>query len=77
MIYLLQTLTAIGLATFDGFTITPTGPTSVTLQNHKSQKIQYTYAQTLTIEGQKVGYLMYNAFTRDFDPELNAVFGDL
>ena len=65
----------IGLATFDGFTITPT-PTSVTLTKSQITENPIHISQTLTIEGQKVGYLMYNAFTRDFDPELNAVFGE-
>lgn len=27
-------------------------------------------------EGQKIGYLMYNSFTANFDQELNAVFGE-
>ena len=31
-------------------------------------------AKTLTVEGQKIGYLMYNSFTADFDDELNAAF---
>ena len=65
----------IGLATFDGVTITPT-PTSVTLTKSQITENPIHISQTLTIEGQKVGYLMYNAFTRDFDPELNAVFGE-
>jgi C-terminal processing protease CtpA/Prc len=30
--------------------------------------------KTLDVDGEKVGYLMYNSFTRDFDPELNAAF---
>ncbi|TDN86346.1 C-terminal processing protease CtpA/Prc [Salegentibacter sp. 24] len=32
-------------------------------------------AKTLNVEGQKVGYLMYNSFVADFDDELNAAFG--
>ena len=31
-------------------------------------------AKTLTIEGAKIGYLMYNAYTADFDDELNDTF---
>jgi C-terminal processing protease CtpA/Prc len=63
----------IGLATFDGTTVTPTG------NNVELTKFQYTenpiyIANTLDILGQKVGYLMYNSFTRDFDPQLNAAF---
>ena len=66
---------SIGLATFDGVTITPTG-TSIELTKSQITENPIHIATTLTIEGQKVGYLMYNAFTRDFDPELNAVFAE-
>ncbi len=63
----------IGLATIEGEVITPTG------ENIELIKQEYTenpifISETLTIEGQKVGYLMYNAFTKDFDPQLNAAF---
>ncbi len=64
---------SIGLATFDGVTITPTG-ISIELTKSQITENPIHVATTLTVEGQKVGYLMYNAFTRDFDPELNAVF---
>ena len=65
---------SIGLATFDGFTFITAG-TTIELTKSQITENPIHIAQTLTIEGQKVGYLMYNAFTRDFDPELNAVFG--
>jgi len=64
---------SIGLATFDGVTITPTG-ISIELTKSQITENPIHVATTLTVEGQKVGYLMYNAFTRDFDLELNAVF---
>ena len=64
----------IGLATFDGQNIVPNG-SAITLTKSQITENPIHIATTLTIEGQKVGYLMYNAFTRDFDPELNAVFG--
>ncbi|WP_130286626.1 S41 family peptidase [Aquimarina brevivitae] len=64
----------IGLATFDGNTVTPTGE-SIPLT-----KVQYTenpvyIAKTLDIGGNPVGYLMYNGFTGDFDTQLNQAFG--
>ena len=34
-------------------------------------------ATTLNVEGQKIGYLMYNSFIADFDDELNDAFGQL
>jgi carboxyl-terminal processing protease len=66
---------SIGLATFDGVSITPT-QISVELTKSQITENPIHIVQTLTIEGQKVGYLMYNAFTRDFDPELNSVFAE-
>jgi C-terminal processing protease CtpA/Prc len=65
----------IGLATIDGETITATGE-SVELIKSNITENPIHIARTLDIEGQKVGYLMYNAFTRDFDPQLNAVFAE-
>ncbi|MDH3796223.1 MAG: S41 family peptidase, partial [Flavobacteriaceae bacterium] len=32
-------------------------------------------ANTLDVNGQKVGYLMYNGFTNEYDEDLNAAFG--
>ncbi len=66
----------IGLATFDGTTITPNG-NSIELT-----KVQYTenpvfITKTLDVGGSPVGYLMYNAFTGDFDAQLNAAFSQL
>ncbi|WP_374959634.1 S41 family peptidase [Gilvibacter sp.] len=64
----------IGLATFDGDTVTPTGET-VDLT-----KVEYTenpilIAETLNVSGQNIGYLMYNGFTSNFDEQLNDAFG--
>ncbi len=44
-------------------------------------KIEYTsnpvyVSKTLTIEGKKIGYLMYNSFTGDFDDDLNEAFAN-
>lgn len=64
----------IGLATFDGTNITPTGE-SVSLTKTEYTENPIHIARTLTIEGQKIGYLLYNAFTANFDSELNAAFG--
>jgi C-terminal processing protease CtpA/Prc len=63
----------IGLAIFDGENITSTGE-SVELVKSNFTENPIHVAKTLNVEGQKVGYLMYNAFTRDFDPQLNATF---
>ncbi len=65
----------IGLATIEGETITPTGE-SVELVKQEYTENPIFISETLTIENQKVGYLIYNAFTRDFDPQLNAAFAE-
>ncbi len=66
----------IGLATFDGTTVTPIDQTVLLT------KIEYTedpvfLTKTLDINGTKVGYMMYNAFTGNFDETLNDAFGQL
>ena len=63
----------IGLATFDGDTVTPTNDT-VELTKEPYTENPVFIANTLTVEDQPIGYLMYNAFTSDFDAELNAAF---
>ncbi len=65
---------SIGLATFDGTTITPTGE-SIDLQKTNYTENPVYITRTYTIEGVKVGYLMYNGFTRDFVSQLNDAFG--
>jgi C-terminal processing protease CtpA/Prc len=65
----------VGLATLEGSTITDTDET-VTLTQIADYNSNPVYiAKTLDVEGQKVGYLMYNSFTADYDPQLNAAFG--
>jgi len=63
----------IGLATFDGENIISTGE-SVELIKSNFTENPIHIARTLDIEGQSVGYLMYNAFTRSFDSQLNTAF---
>lgn len=63
----------IGLASFDGTNITATGD-AVTLTKTEYTENPVYIAETLNVNGQQIGYLMYNAFTRDFDPQLNAAF---
>ncbi|PKA83946.1 C-terminal processing protease CtpA/Prc [Ulvibacter sp. MAR_2010_11] len=65
---------SIGLATFDGQTVTPTGESKTLTKTQVSENPIY-IAQTLTVNSQKIGYLMYNAFTGTFDTQLNAAFG--
>ena len=64
----------IGLATFDGVEITSTG-SSVVLNKTQYIENPVFITKTLDVGGNPVGYLMYNAFTGDFDAQLNAAFG--
>jgi C-terminal processing protease CtpA/Prc len=66
----------IGLATYDGTTITATGETaSLTKEQYTENPVYLT--KTIDLGGTKVGYIMYNAFTASFDEDLNAAFGQL
>jgi len=62
---------SISLATLnnDG-TLTPTGET-ITLNKSEYQENPVFISKTLTINGIKIGYLMYNSFTPKFDKSLN------
>ena len=66
----------IGLATFDGTNITPNGA-SISLTKAPYIENPVFISKTINNGGNLVGYLMYNAFTADFDDELNAAIGDL
>ena len=65
----------IGLATLDGQTVTPTGE-SISLTKSEYTEDPIFRTNTFDINGQKIGYLMYNGFTNEFDSDLNAVFGE-
>jgi len=64
----------IGLATINGQTITATGDT-VELTKTEITENPILISNTFDINGQKIGYLMYNAFTNEYDSQLNGVFG--
>ena len=56
--------------------MTPTGET-VSLSKQQYTENPVYIAKTLNVQGQKIGYIMYNAFTIDFDNDLNVAFGAL
>lgn len=65
---------SIGLATFDGENFQPIGnPVQLNKTQYDENPVFLT--QTLNIGGQKIGYLMYNSFTRNYDTQLNDAFG--
>ncbi|HAX16086.1 MAG TPA: peptidase S41, partial [Leeuwenhoekiella sp.] len=66
----------LGLATIANNTVSATG-TSVTLTKEEGfSENPILIAKTLDIDGQKIGYLMYNSYVGDYDDELNAAFAD-
>lgn len=66
---------SIGLASFENGILTPLNETiSLTKQEYTENPVFI--AKTLTVEGQKIGYLMYNGFRQNFDSELNNAFAD-
>ena len=66
----------LGLATIANNTVSATG-TSVTLTKEEGfSENPILIAKTLNIDGQKIGYLMYNSYVGDYDDELNAAFAD-
>jgi C-terminal processing protease CtpA/Prc len=63
----------IGLATFDGTTVTSTNETASLIKTQYSENpIQL--SNSLNINGVKIGYLHYTGFTSEYDSQLNAAF---
>jgi carboxyl-terminal processing protease len=63
----------LGFAKVVNGVITPTGKTAA-LTAVELQEDPVLLSKVLTVNGNKVGYLVYNGFTADFDLELNTVF---
>jgi len=63
----------IGLATYDGTSVTPTNESAVLTKTQYTENPVH-IARTFNLNGQSIGYLMYNAFTADFDSQLNTAF---
>ena len=66
----------IGLATYDGTNFIQTGETALLNKTQYNENPVYR-VKTLDVNGEKIGYIMYNAFTRDYDVELNNAFAQL
>lgn len=72
---LLEPMTyTIGLAKIEGDVISSTGET-ITLQKEEYTNNPVFLAKTIDTDVGKVGYLMYNGFTNNFDAVLNEAFG--
>tara|TARA_R110002167_G_scaffold143481_20_gene332846 strand:+ start:4601 stop:6091 length:1491 start_codon:yes stop_codon:yes gene_type:complete len=65
----------LNMATISGGVISPSGEeVSLTKQANLAENPIF-LDKIFEINGQKIGYLVYNAFTNEYDEELNAVFG--
>jgi len=65
----------LNMADINGTAITPNGK-SVTLTKELDLVENPVFiARTLDVQGQKIGYLMYNRFLSDFNAQLNQAFG--
>lgn len=49
---------------------------SISLSKTEHQENPIHLQETFNIDGHNIGYLMYNAFTRSYNTDLNAVFGE-
>lgn len=66
----------INLANFDNGAITPNG-TSILLTKTELTENPVFLTKVIQTSNQKVGYLMYNGFTANYDLQLNQAFGTL
>ncbi len=66
----------IGLATYDGTNFLPTGETVLLNKTQYNENPVYKL-KTFDINGEKIGYLMYNSFIKDYDVQLNNAFAQL
>ncbi|MAW94744.1 MULTISPECIES: S41 family peptidase [unclassified Leeuwenhoekiella] len=57
-----------------GRTVTQTGETVTLTKETNFAENPILIAKTLDVEGQKIGYLMYNSFVSQYDDELNSAF---
>lgn len=66
----------LNLANFNDGAITPNGQ-SITLVKTELTENPVFLTKVIPVDNQKVGYLMYNGFTANFDSQLNQAFGTL
>ena len=74
--FLSQDTYNIGMATYDGSTVSPSS-TSISLTKGTQTENPVFKTEVLEVNGTKIGYLMYNAFTSNFDDQMNAAFSTL
>lgn len=68
-----QDMYSISLATYDGVTVSSTGVVKSLTKSVLSEN-PILVSKTLEVNNKKIGYLLYNAFTSNYDDQLNAAF---
>lgn len=63
------------MANLSGGTLVANGKTVILTKEEGLQENPIYIVKTLDVGGQKVGYLMYNGFTNEYDEQLNQAFG--
>jgi len=67
----------LNMADISGETITPNGKEVTLTKEENLVENPVFIVKSFEVSGQTIGYLMYNAFTNEFDTELNNAFGQL
>lgn len=67
---------SLGRATYNGINFTLTGENIILNKTEYNENPVYK-VKTLDVNGEKIGYLAYNSFTRSYDEQLNAAFAQL
>ncbi len=67
----------LNMATIANSTVTPTDEEVVLTKQEGLTENPVFLTKSFEINGKKIGYLMYNGFTRNFDEQLNTAFGQL
>lgn len=67
----------LNMADISGETITPNGKEVTLTKQENLVENPVFIVKSFEVSGQTIGYLMYNAFTNEFDTELNNAFGQL
>jgi len=67
----------LNMANYENDTFVANGKDVTLTQQENFQENPIYIANTIEVNGQKIGYIYYNRFLSDYDEELNQAFGDL
>ena len=67
----------LNMATIENSTVAPNGVEVILTKQEGLTENPVFLTKSFEINGKKIGYLMYNGFTKNFDEQLNTAFGQL